>query len=166
MKLTETPPIEGLVAVVWHDLFVFFNLGIAWMAVVGGFIGGVFFAEWLFDHRSLLRSRLRSLASKFRLSIAIFCDAAFCLAAMRSCAARIRASRCSSDSDRSSSRSRKNFSCLANSRHCNTAPKMNASDAPKNISQTRIQSNDVVTSAIISSNSSTNSQAQPRDSVG
>jgi hypothetical protein len=39
---------------------------------------------------------------------------------------------------------------------------MNASDAPKNISQTRIQSNDVATSAIISSNSQTNVEVSER----
>ena len=148
--LTERSERGTLYAVVTHVLFVFFILfgrkgrvietTIAWLIVTGSFIGGLLFAEWLFDHRNLPRSRLRSLASWMRLSIAIFCDVALCRAAICSLAERIRASRCSSDSDLSSSISRKNFSCRANSRHCKTPPNMNASDAPKNISQTCIQS--------------------------
>jgi hypothetical protein len=156
MNLQVTPPTDGLVAVVWHDLFGFFILGFAWLAIVAGFIGGVLTAEWVFDHRNLLRSRLRSLASKFRLSMAIFFAVASCLAAIRAWASRKRDSFCDSVSERSSSKSRKNFSCRAKSRHCKTPPNMNASDAPRNISHTRIQSNDVVSSAIISSNSSPN----------
>ena len=129
---------------------------IVWLVVAGSFIAGALTSEWIFDHRNLLRSRLRSLASKFRLSIAIFFAVASCLAAIRAWASLILTSRCASVSDRSSSKSRKNFSCLAKSRHCNTPPNMKANDAPRNISQTRIQSNDDVTSAIMSSNSSTN----------
>ena len=155
-----------LPAVATTVLFVFFifcgrgsrviESTIAWVIVAGSFIAGTLASEWIYDRRRSLLSRLRSRVSWLRLSIAIFCDAAFCLAAMRSWAARIRVFRCASVSERSSSISRKNFSCRANSRHCNMAPKMNASDAANDISHTRIQSNDVVTSAIMSSNSQTN----------
>ena len=131
----------------------FFIRGFAWLAIVVGFIGGVLTAEWIYDRRHFLRSRLRSLASKFRLSMAIFWAVAFCLAATLVCASLIRDSFCASVSERWSSISRKNFSCLGINRHCKTPPNIKASDAPKNISQTCIQSN----SAGMVLNSETNS---------